>query len=319
LKTGMLQPAHPDDLLTKMTAVAPASQSDCPRFLAFLNEATGGDSELIRFLQQFCGYSLTGSIREHALVFVCGPGGNGKSVFANTIGAILKDYAVVAPMEALVATNSVRHETELAMLRGSRLVTASETEVGKTWAEARIKQLTGGDPITARFMHRDHFTFKPAFKLLVIGNHAPAIRTVDEALRRRMNVVEFTRTPAVPDLMLEAKLRNEWPGIFRWMIDGALDWQGAGLIRPQSVVSASAEYLASQDVIGRWLDESCEQDPTYKATGESLRASWQTYAVNAGEIAGSSNWFSESMQRRGFALRRGTAGKRYYLGLRLHE
>ena len=319
LKTGMLSPADPHDLLTKTTAVEPASRADCPRFLAFLDQATGGDKELIRFLQQFCGYSLTGEIREHALVFVCGPGGNGKSVFANTVGGILKDYAVVAPMDALVATNAVRHETELAMLRGARLVSASETEVGAAWAEAQIKKLTGGDPITARFMHRDYFTFQPAFKLLVIGNHAPSIRTVDEAMRRRMNVVEFTRTPPVPDLMLESKLRTEWPAILRWMLDGCLDWQDAGLVRPPSVVRASAEYLASQDVFGQWLDNSCEIGSSKRATGESLRASWRAYADKSGENPGNSNRFADSMQRRGFTLKRGTGGVRYYAGLSLKE
>jgi putative DNA primase/helicase len=122
-----------------------------------------------------------------------------KGVFANVIGGILKDHTKVAPMEALTTSNAVRHETELAMLRGARLVTASETEAGKSWAEARVKQLTGGDPITARFLHRDHFTFKPTFKLLVIGNHKPALRNVENAIRRRMNIVEFLHIPAEPD------------------------------------------------------------------------------------------------------------------------
>jgi putative DNA primase/helicase len=242
LKSGLLRAADPNDLLTKMTAVAPSPTADCPRFLQFLSEATGGDAKLIRFLQQFCGYSLTGSIREHALAFVYGSGGNGKSVFANTIVGILKDYAVVAPMEALVATNNHRHETELAMLCGARLVSASETERGKAWAEARVKRLTGGDPITARFMHKDHFTFRPTFKLLILGNHKPSIRTVDEAIRRRINIVPFLHVPTEPDLALEARLREEWLGIMRWMIIGALDWQKAGLIRPPCVAEATAEY-----------------------------------------------------------------------------
>jgi putative DNA primase/helicase len=321
LQTGLLRASDPADLLTKVTAVAPSERSDCPRFRKFMDEATRGDQELIRFLQQFCGYSLTGSIREQALAFICGPGGNGKGVFANVIGGILKDHAKVAPMEALTASNAVRHETELAMLRGARLVTASETEAGKSWAEARVKQLTGGDPITARFMHRDHFTFKPTFKLLVIGNHKPALRNVDNANRRRMNIVEFPHIPAEPDLVLEAKLKGEWPAILRWMIEGCLDWQDAGLIRPKSVIKASADYLASQDTFGaafsEWIAEACDVGPSLRETGAALRESWESHANKAGEPVGNPNRFSEAMQKRGFEVKRGTGGTRLYLGIAL--
>ena len=155
-----------------MTAVAPAKTATCPRWLQFLDETTGSDAELVRFLQQWCGYSLTGITREHALVFVFGGGGNGKSVFLNTVTGALADYAVTA-MQTFTASHSDQHPTDLAMLRGARLVTVSETEEGKAWAEARIKQLTGGDPISARFMRQDFFTFTPEFKLTIIGNHKP--------------------------------------------------------------------------------------------------------------------------------------------------
>jgi putative DNA primase/helicase len=255
------------------------------------------------------------------LAFICGPGGNGKGVFANVVGGILKDHAKVAPMETLTASNAVRHETELAMLRGARLVTASETEDGRAWAEARVKQLTGGDPITARFMHRDHFTFKPQFKLLVIGNHKPALRNVDNAIRRRMNIVEFLHIAAEPDLMLEAKLKGEWPAILRWMIEGCLDWQEAGLIRPKCVTDATRAYLASQDSFGaafaEWIADACETGQSLRETGAALRESWDSYAVRAGEPAGNPSRFSEAMQRRGFAVKRGTGGTRYYLGIEL--
>lgn len=115
------------------------------------------------------------------------------------------------------------------MLRGARFVTASETEEGRAWAESRIKSLTGGDKISARFMRQDFFTYQPAFKLTIVGNHAPVLRNVDEAARRRFNIVPFTRKPAVPDRQLEDKLRSEWPEILRWAIDGCLEWQRNGL------------------------------------------------------------------------------------------
>ena len=159
LRTGMQQPTRPQDYITKATAVVPGEQRECPAWLAFVRQATGGEKAFARFLQQWCGYCLTGITQEHALLFVYGPGGNGKSVFLNTVSGILGDYCRTAPMDTFTAAHGDRHPTDLAMLRGARLVTATETEEGRAWAEARIKQMTGGDPITARFMRQDFFTF----------------------------------------------------------------------------------------------------------------------------------------------------------------
>jgi putative DNA primase/helicase len=254
LRTGLLRAADPVDAISKVTLVAPAETTDCQRFLAFLRETTGDDPELIRFLQRFSGYCLTGSVQEHALIFVYGPGKNGKSVFLSTVSSIMGDYATTAAMDTLTVATRERHTTDLAMLHGARLVTASETEEGHAWAEARTKQLTGGDPITARFMRENNFTFKPTFKLMIVGNHKPTLHNVDEAARRGFNIAPFTRMPANPDLKLEAKLRAESAGILRWMIDGCLDWQANGLRRPQSVVEATEEYFSNQDTFGQWLD-----------------------------------------------------------------
>ena len=220
-------------------------------------ETTGDDEGLIRFEQQFAGYCLTGSIKEHALFFGFGPGGNGKGTFVNTLAGVMGMYATTAAMDTFTASYLDKHPTEIAMLHGARMVTASETEEGRTWAENRIKQITGGDPITARFIRQDFFTFKPAFKLMLIGNHKPNLRNVDEAARRRFNIVPFTRTPAVKDLDLEEKLKQEWPAILRWMIDGCLDWRDNGLVRPASVREATDDYFASQDILGQFLAEEC--------------------------------------------------------------
>ena len=216
LRTGQCRAATPEDGITKTTAVAPADHSDCPLWKRFLAEATGGDADMVQFLRQWFGYTLTGNTSQHALVFVFGSGGNGKSVFLNVMSNILSDYAATATMDAFIASKFDRHPTEIAMLRGARLVTASETEEGRQWAEARIKQLTGGDPITAHFMRKDDFTFKPQFKLIIAGNHKPVLRSVDEAHRRRFNLVPFTHKPASPDRELEQKLKSEWPAILRW-------------------------------------------------------------------------------------------------------
>jgi putative DNA primase/helicase len=145
LYTGEMRAPEPADYITKITAVSPAATADCPLWRQFLQEATARNDELIDYLQRLCGYGLTGDTREHALQFIYGPGGNGKTVFLNTVAAILGDYAVIAPMETFTSSASDRHPTDLAMLCGARLVCATETEEGRAWAESRIKQLTGGD------------------------------------------------------------------------------------------------------------------------------------------------------------------------------
>jgi putative DNA primase/helicase len=257
LRTGELREPDPADGITKVTLVAPSEKADCLLWLKFLMETFGDDPAMIRFLQQWAGYCLTGDIREQALLFGTGDGGNGKGVWLHTLMNIMRDYAVAATMQTFTASSQERHSTELAMLRGARMVTASETEKGRAWAEARIKQMTGGDPITCRFMRQDDFTYLPQFKLNVIGNHKPELRTVDAAARRRFNIVPFDRKPAVVDRELESKLMGEAPAILRWMIDGCLDWQKNGLVRPQSVLDATNDYFNDQDSFSQWLGECC--------------------------------------------------------------
>ncbi len=257
LRSGLLRPSRPDEYITKATAIAPSASISCPTWLRFLEEATGRNDDLVRFLRQWSGYCLTGSTREHALLFLHGGGGNGKSVFLNTIAAIMGDYAAQAPLDAFHAAQGDRHPADIAMMRGARMVVASETEEGRQWAEAKIKALTGGDKITARFMRQDFFTFTPAFKLTVAGNHKPGLRNVDEAMRRRFLMVPFNHRPADPDPDLAQKLRAEWPGILAWMIEGCRDWQRHGLLRPDAVTEATRDYFEAQDVMGRWLKERC--------------------------------------------------------------
>src|SRR5271165_2521475 len=298
LRTGELRPAAPADFITKQTAVAPADKPDCPRWHQFLREATNNDDGLIAFLKQFCSYALTGDIKEHALMFVHGDGGTGKSKFQNAVAGVLRDYCTTAAMEAFTASNTDRHTTEVAMLRGARLVIASETEEGRAWAESRIKRITGGDPITARFMRQDNFTFLPQFKLLLIGNHKPTLRNVDNAARRRFNIVPFTHKPPIPDGDLEAKLANEWPGILRWMIEGCLIWQRAGLVRPQVVLEVTSEYFEEQDLIRQWVEERCETGrATLSDTSANLFKSWTAWAIANGEKPGTSMRLSEALQK----------------------
>ena len=315
LRTAEQQSSSPSDMITRSLAVDPADFEDCPMWLEFLDQATGGDSDLVLFLQRWCGYCLTGDTREHTLVFVYGGGGNGKSVMVNTINGILGDYATIASMNTFTSSKGDKHPTDLAMLRGARLVTASETEEGNPWDESRIKQLTGGDLISARFMRQDFFTFKPQFKLMIIGNHQPVLQNVDDAIRRRFCMVPFTIKPEKPDPELEAKLRDEWPAILRWMINGCLDWQKNGLPRPASVLAATAEYFEDQDVMSQWLSGECDLDigNNYKyERAIDLFNSWTKYAKSSGIDAGSIKGFSQKLLNRGLTRTVTKAGKRFH-------
>ena len=302
LKTGVLRPSDRADGITRLTAVAPAPTADCPIWLEFLRQATRGDDELIRFLQQWCGYCLTGDISEHALLFLYGGGGNGKGVFLNTVAKIFDAYHKTAPMETFTASNSDRHTTDLAGLHGARHVGVSETEEGKAWAESKIKSVTGGDPVSARFMRQDFFEYEPQYKLTIIGNHKPRLRNVDDAARRRLNMVPFVHKPAKVDPYLGDKLKKEWPAILRWMIDGCLDWQKNRLVRPKVVTDATAQYFEDQDSFTQWLEECCDVEignDHKKATSAELFASWSGYARTNGLEPGRQIEMGEKLRRAG--------------------
>jgi putative DNA primase/helicase len=319
LRTGVLRAANPADGITRLAAVAPCAGPK-PLFERFLRETFQNDAELILFAQVWFGYCLTGDISEHALWFGFGEGGNGKGVLINTITGIMKDYAVTAAMDTFVAARGDRHSTEIAMLQGARLVTASETERGRAWAEARIKQITGGDPITARFMRQDNFTFTPQFKLALMGNHKPLLRGVDDAVRRRFNLVPFLNKPPVVDKQLEKKIREEWPAILQWLVEGCLMWQASGLMRPTKVIAATDSYFADQDIVQQWLDDCCEvrHGTPFSEPTAVLFTSWNDYAGKAGEYVGNRKAFVTELARRGFEpFRAGHGNIRSLRGIKL--
>jgi P4 family phage/plasmid primase-like protien len=299
LADGKLLPPDPAMLCTKRTAVAPDFAGSCPTWLRFLHETTQGNEQLVGYLQRFAGYSLTGLTREQQFTFIWGDGKNGKSVFLNVLQGILGDYARVATMDTFTASNNERHSTDIASLHGARLVTASETTLGKRWDEARVKNLTGGEPVTARFMRQDNFTFTPQFKLIFIGNFKPELRSVGPAMERRMHLVPFTNKVKTEDPALGEKLRAEWPAILAWMIAGCLAWQGVGLTPPEIVRATTADYFAGEDSTGDWLRDRVGQDPSRHATSEELFQSWREWAGRTGEYVGTKKRLSSALVARG--------------------
>jgi putative DNA primase/helicase len=302
LKTGKSRDHRAADYMTKMTAVSPDRACLIPLWENFLIRVTAGNIELQKYLQRMAGYGLTGITIEHALFFLYGTGRNGKGVFLNTVAKILGDYHVTASQETFIASTNERHPTDLAMLRGARLVTVAETEQGKRWAESRIKQMTGGDPITARFMRQDFFEYDPQFKLLISGQHRPGLNAVNEAIKSRFNMVPFTVT--IPekqrDKNLTKKLEAEWPGILAWMIEGCLEWQKIGLSPPAIVVAETAEYLKGEDKLARWIDERCERNDSWWTSSSELFASWKSWAEENNEYLVSQTKFSNDLKEAGF-------------------
>ncbi len=298
LRTAETHPNNPTTHLTKTTTARVDRDGDATRWLQFLHEATRGDQELQRYLQRLAGYCVTGSVSEHVVVFVHGGGGNGKSVFLNTLAHVLGDYATEAPMSTFLATTYDRHPTEIAALRGARLVAASETDSRGTWNEARLKSLSGGDPLTARLVYRDFFTFQPQFTLLLVGNHRPQLSNVDDAIRRRLHLVPFTHKPEEPDPDLPEKLRAEAGAILAWMIQGCLDWQREGLAPPPIVAAATEEYFQDEDALGSWIAECCDVAPTSTATTSELFTDWQEWANGRGEHPGSMKRFAQLLKNR---------------------
>ncbi|ARK50054.1 phage/plasmid primase, P4 family [Burkholderia pseudomallei] len=318
LRTGRLRPNERADRMTKLATATP--RGDCPRWLTFLDDVTGGDTGLQSYLQRVAGYALTGSTEEHATFFLYGTGANGKSVFLNTLATILGDYAGNAPMDMFMDTRSDRHPTDLASLRGARFVSAIETEQGRRWAESRLKSLTGGDPISARFMHQDFFLYLPQFKLFIAGNHKPSIRNIDEAMRRRIHLIPFTVTipPERRDPHLQQKLLAERDGILAWAVDGCLEWQQrGGLDRPQQVVDATNEYFEAEDALGRWIDECCVLLASAKSLTSELFSDWKQWAETSGEYVGSQRRFSDLLITRGLDKWRNGMGLRGFQGIGL--
>jgi putative DNA primase/helicase len=249
----------------------------------------------------FVDIALPEASRSTRFSFCTEPAATGKPLFVNTLRGIFGSYHATAPVETFTITKGTTHPTDVAGLMGARLVTATETEEGRRWAEAKIKALTGGDEIPARFMRQDYFRFTPNFKLMIAGNHKPRLRTVDEAMRRRIQMIPFAVTipPTKRDKDLAEKLKSEWPAILLWMIEGCLIWQRVDLNPPQAILEATNKYLESEDAFATWLEERCERRASFQDTSANLFASWKAWAELMGEPIGVRQQFAEKLEALG--------------------
>lgn len=284
LKTGDLCVAERTDYITKRCAVAP--KRGTPRlWLDHLLRIFQGDAELISFSRRWLGYCLTGETGEHAMLMGIGTGANGKSAMFDTVAGIMGGYTYAAPINLLMESHQERHPTELAMLQGARLLMCSEPPQGARWDDGRLRSLTGDKTVTARRMNRDLSTFTVTHKLNVMGNHMPVLRSVDEAMRRRINVLQFGYTIPVSerDPHFLDKMRAEWPQILNWMIEGCLDWQDIGLARPESLVLNTSEYLEDENTMAQFIDECTDRGPEKFDTLASLFRAYVNWCDKQGE------------------------------------
>lgn len=318
LRTGALREPRQKDHLTKQALVAYEPDAHAPLFLAFLDRIMGGNQALVDFIQRAIGYSLTGDTGEQCLFFLHGSGQNGKSTLLTAIKELLGDYAMQCPAETLMAKQGGGNiPNDIARLRGARFVATVETEDGRRFAESMIKQLTGQDTIAARFLFAEYFEFIPNFKIWLGANHKPVIRGDDYAIWRRIRLVPFTVTipPEERDNGLAAKLKNEYPGILAWAVQGCMEWQRQGLNPPPEVLAATEEYKSEMDLIGKWIEECCITAPHATAKASALYGNYKRWVEDNGGFPLSSTKFGLKLGDRGY--RKEKSGTVVYRGIGL--
>jgi len=315
LQTGDLLPHQQQDLITKLAPVVYNPDAKCPLWEAFLTRIMGDDMDLIGFLQRGMGYSLTGIINEKALFILYGKGDNGKTTFLEVNRALTGDYALRTPTQTLMAKKHDGVPNDIARLKGARFVSASESEEGRRLSESLIKDLTGGDTMSARFMRAEWFDFVPECKIWLATNHKPEIKGTDEAIWNRIKLVPFE--VMIPkeeqDKELIEKLKAELPGILAWAVRGCLDWQRTGLNEPEKVKAATKEYQDEMDELGRFINECCVENNVAQVHKGKLYNAYQKWG---GDL--SKNKFGRAMTERGFPGReRDTRGDHIWKGIGL--
>jgi putative DNA primase/helicase len=321
LRTGELREHRREDLITKIAPTTYRPDAAAPTWEAFLERVLPGE-DLRAFVQRAVGYSATGDTSEQCIFINHGGGANGKSTFQEAIAAALGDYAMRAPTEMLLAKRSDGVPNDVARLKGARFVSASETEEGRRLAESRIKDLTGQDTITARFMKAEWFDFAPTHKLWLSTNHKPEIRGTDAAIWRRIRLVPWAVTipPAEQDKKLPIALRHELAGILAWVVRGCLLWRREGLQAPDEVRKATGEYRAEMDVLAGFLVECCELDTGHWEYAKDLYECYKRWCDENGERPEPQRKFGGRLGERGFQRDRGgSRGAGIWRGVRLTE
>lgn len=319
LRTGELMPPDPAKLHTKITGVAYDPNATAPAWEKFLHTTFDGDQEMCDYLQRLAGYSAVGIVTEHVLPFLVGEGGNGKGQFIEVMLAIMGDYGTTAPGNFLMAGRD-RHETEIARLAGMRWVVCSEINRGARFDEAKVKLLTGGDKLTARFMNQNHFSFIPSHTMWLMANHKPTIAAGGESFFRRLRNLPFThiipdekKIPGLSGMLLE----EEGPGILNWVIAGAIDALKNGMRAPASVMAATHEYAEEEDAFARFVTDRCTLGPesSFRIDTANMRREYSSWCREQGEEELSPQQFGRDLKARYNVQQTRSHGRRYYAGI----
>jgi putative DNA primase/helicase len=325
LRTGELKPHRREDHITKLAPANYYPNVECTAWLDHLDRIMGGNQNLIKFLQKALGYSLTGDTSERKIFIQYGSGANGKSLTNETIALALGDYAMRTPTETLLIKRSEGIPSDIARLRGARFVYASEAEQGKRFAESLIKDMSGGDMITARFLHQEWFEFHPEFKIWLATNHKPIIRGTDPAIWDRIRLIPFTvRIPdreQIPKTDMIEIFKDEIDGIFSWLVEGCLAWRKEGLGLPEEVKSATANYRNEMDLLGDFIDDRCILGENRTVSVKELYEEYLAWAEENGEDAVKKKMFGIKLNERNIDTYKGTNNvtMRAGIGLQINE
>jgi putative DNA primase/helicase len=297
LRTGELRPGTPADRITMSCPVVYDPSATCPRWEQFIREIFDNDAQLISYIQRAVGYSLTADVSEQCIFLAYGEGANGKSTFLKTISRVLGDHACNLAFSAFEIKGRSSIPNDIAVVAGKRLVTSVETNEATRLNEGRIKALTGGDPVTARFLYGEFFTFQPVAKFWLAFNHKPRVVDDSHGFWRRIHLIPFIHIFSGPekDKQLDHKLFAEAPGVLNWAIRGCLDWQKDGLVVPPIVEAATNEYREESNSVAAFLDDRCCIDSGGWASSGDLFAAYCKWADEQDE--------EYPLDRRAFGIR----------------
>lgn len=319
LKAGKLNDHERKNYFTKISHVEYTDKSDCPKWDEFLDDIFLGNQELVRFIQRAVGYSLSGHTSEQVLFVLYGNGRNGKSVFLDILNEIFGNYSTnIQPQAIMASKNQSDASPEIAKLDGARLVTTTEPNEGERFDEGLLKQLTGGDRVSARKLYENEFEFTPQFKLWMATNHKPYVRGRDEGIWRRFVIIPFDKQIPLHEIDrdLTKKLKRELPAIMRWCVDGFLEWQRIGLSEPKIIKEQRDEYRVEMDSIAAFIDECCIVKPDEKIKASLLFEAYDNWAKENNQHRMSSTKFGKEMSNK--FTKKTSNGVKYY-GVNLEQ